>query len=130
LRGTIRGLRELGTTVILNSHQLTEVEQVCDRVAIIHLGRLLAVGPLTELLSAGGIRLRASGLGPDAEAELAGAGDGELERDGPWFVIPGATEEQIPGLVEMIVRSGGRVYGVELMHPTLEERFQQLLESA
>jgi ABC-2 type transport system ATP-binding protein len=130
LRGTIRGLRELGTTVILNSHQLTEVEQVCDRVAIIHRGRLLAVGPLTELLSAGGIRLRASGLGPDAEAELAGAGDGELERDGPWFVIPGATEEQIPGLVEMIVRSGGRVYGVELMHPTLEERFRQLLESA
>jgi hypothetical protein len=45
-------------------------------------------------------------------------------------VIPGATEEQIPGLVEMIVRSGGRVYGVELMHPTLEERFRQLLESA
>jgi ABC-2 type transport system ATP-binding protein len=130
LRGTIRGLRELGTTVILNSHQLTEVEQVCDRVAIIHLGRLLAVGALSELLVAGGIRLRATGLSLAAEGELARAGEGGLERDGPWLIVRGATEEQIPELVEMIVRSGGRLYGVELMHPTLEDRFRQLLGSA
>ena len=44
LRGIIRGLREQGTTVLLNSHQLTEVEQVCDRVAIIDRGQLLTVG--------------------------------------------------------------------------------------
>ena len=125
LRGTIRGLREQGTTVILNSHQLTEVEQVCDRVAIIHLGRVLAIGTLDELLSSGGIRLRVTELGPEAEGELAKAGD--LERDGEWLVIRGATEEQIPGLVETIVRTGGQVFGVELLHPTLEDRFRQLL---
>jgi ABC-2 type transport system ATP-binding protein len=128
LRGTIRGLREQGTTVILNSHQLTEVEQVCDRAAIIHLGRVLAIGTLDELLSSGGVRLRVTELSPDAEGDLAKAGD--LERDGEWLVIHGATEEQVPGLVETIVRSGGQVFGVELLHPTLEDRFRQLLGSA
>lgn len=128
LRATIRSLRDRGTTVILNSHQLGEVEQVCDRVAIIHEGRLLVVGSLAELLSPGGVRLRATGLDDPTTEALHRFG--EVEPDGPWLVIRAAGEEDLPAIVEMAVQAGARVYGVELLHPTLEDRFRQLLESA
>jgi ABC-2 type transport system ATP-binding protein len=128
LRATIRSLRDRGTTVILNSHQLSEVEQVCDRVAIIHQGRLLVVGSLVELLRPGGVRLRATGLDERATERLRSFG--ELESDGPWLVIRAAGEEDLPAIVEIAVQAGGRVYGVELLHPSLEDRFRQLLESA
>jgi ABC-2 type transport system ATP-binding protein len=128
LRATIHALRDRGTTVILNSHQLSEVEQVCDRVAIIHRGRLLVVGSLEELLRPGGVRLRATGLDTDAEQRLRRFG--ELEPEGPWLVIRTAGEEDLPAIVEIAVQAGARVYGVELLHPSLEDRFRQLLEGA
>jgi ABC-2 type transport system ATP-binding protein len=128
LRATIGALRERGTTVLLNSHQLGEVEQVCDRVAIIHRGKLLAVGSLGELLSPGGVRLRATGL--DAAATERLRVFGELETDGVWLVIRAAGEEQLPAIVEIAVAAGAQVYGVELLQPSLEDRFRQLLEGA
>ncbi|WP_152207146.1 ABC transporter ATP-binding protein [Marinobacter changyiensis] len=50
---TIRDLNQQGTTVIYTSHYMEEVEELCDRVAIMDHGRLLREGPLPELLSAG-----------------------------------------------------------------------------
>jgi ABC-2 type transport system ATP-binding protein len=128
LRGIIRGLRELGTTVILNSHQLTEVEQVSDEVAILHRGRLLKSGSLLDLLRPGGVRVRATGLDGLADERLAAFGD--PEPDGAWLVYRGAGEERVPDLVDALVASGARVYAVELLQPTLEDRFRQLLGDA
>src|SRR5437762_218447 len=84
-RGIIRGLREQGTTVLLNSHQLTEVEQVCDRVGIIDRGRMLTSGLLADLLRPGGVRLRVSELSPAGREGLGRFGP--VEEDGPWLVI-------------------------------------------
>lgn len=128
LRGIIRGLRELGITVILNSHQLSEVEQVCDRVAILHRGQLLAVGTLTELLSPGGVRLRATNVSAALHERLAAYG--ELRADGAWLAVAGAAEQSVPELVAALVEGGARVYAVELMQPSLEERFRELVGAA
>ncbi|TMB58358.1 MAG: ABC transporter ATP-binding protein [Chloroflexi bacterium] len=125
LREIIRGLRDAGTTVLLNSHQLSEVEQVCDQVAIIHRGRLQASGTLDELLTPGGVRIRATGIPDEIMARLRE--HHEVISDGPWLRIAGAVEEAIPGMVAAIVQGGGQVYGVELLHPSLEERFRQLV---
>ncbi|HLY35527.1 MAG TPA: ABC transporter ATP-binding protein [Candidatus Limnocylindria bacterium] len=125
LRGTIRGLREQGTTVLLNSHQLTEIEQVCDRVAIIDRGRVLAIGALAELLRSGGVRLRVTGLS-EAGREALGR-HGPVEADGAWLVVRDAVEADVPELVAVAVADGARVYGVELLRPSLEDRFRQLL---
>ena len=51
-----------GATVILNSHLLTEVERVCDRVIIVHHGRIVAAGTLDLVLAGDGVRIQASGL--------------------------------------------------------------------
>jgi len=50
IRVLLRRLVDQGTTVFLSSHLLHEVEQICDRVAILHQGRLLALGAVSELL--------------------------------------------------------------------------------
>ncbi len=124
LRGIVRGLREQGTSVVLNSHQLSEVEQVCDRVAILDHGKVLAVGSLNELLSPGGVRVRATGIGATVLSAF-----GEVAPDGPWLVIRGLGEERIPELVEAVISAGGRVYGVEMLQPSLEDRFRAIVGS-
>lgn len=53
LREQIRGFAERGIAVLVSSHHLAEIEQVCDRIVILHRGRTLASGPLAELTQGG-----------------------------------------------------------------------------
>jgi ABC-2 type transport system ATP-binding protein len=124
VRDIIRSLRDHGMTVFLNSHLLGEVEQVCDRVAVVHHGTVIASGPLEALLSDSGVRVRVDGLGV-ATGKLRRFG--QLHRDGDWISIDGVTLETVPDLVAEIVALGGRVYAVEPRHQSLEDRFMELL---
>jgi ABC-2 type transport system ATP-binding protein len=126
VREVIRALKDRGTTVFLNSHLLTEVEQVCDRVAIVDKGRVIQVGTLDELLTTDAVRVRATGLengGLDALRAF-----GELQHEGEWIAVRGIAAERVPDLVRAIVERGGRVYAVEPRHESLEDRFLSLLE--
>ena len=67
VREIVRAVRDRGATIFLNSHLLTELERVCDRVVVVDRGRVLADGTLDELLGAPVLRIRVSGLG---EADL------------------------------------------------------------
>ncbi|HKY51253.1 MAG TPA: ABC transporter ATP-binding protein [Candidatus Limnocylindria bacterium] len=125
VREIIRGLGERGTTVFLNSHLLSEVEQVCDRVAIVDRGRVVAEGSLDDLLGGDTVRIRATDLEREARAALSRFG--QLDADGEWLVIRGIDSERVPELVAEIVRRGGRVYAVEPRHESLEDRFLRLL---
>jgi ABC-2 type transport system ATP-binding protein len=126
VREIIRKLKARGTTVFLNSHLLTEVEQVCDRVAIVDKGRVVATGTLDELLSGKvGVRLRIHGL--DAQA-IRGLGSfGSLSESDGWLSIAGVLPDAVPDVVAEVVRRGGRVYAVEPRHESLEDRFMDLL---
>ncbi|HEX5415530.1 MAG TPA: hypothetical protein VFZ25_07680, partial [Chloroflexota bacterium] len=113
--------------VFLNSHLLSEVELVCDRVAVVHRGKVVALGRLSELLGeTSSVRLRVSGLRLADQPDLAHWGT--LEDDGEWQTVRGIAAERIPDLVAAIVRKGGRVYAVEPRQQTLEDRFLQLLQ--
>jgi ABC-2 type transport system ATP-binding protein len=125
VRTIIRRLREEGTTVFLNSHLLGEVERVCDVVAIVDRGRVVADGPLDDLLGAPTVRLRVTGLNPGARADLAAFGTTADEP--PWLVVRGCSPERVPDLVAAIVAAGGRIYAVDAGRETLEERFIELL---
>src|SRR5947209_1618565 len=71
VREIIRTLKRRGTTVFLNSHMLSEVEQVCDRVAVIDKGTVIASGTLDELRGAQhAIRLRLGRLTPQGRTAL------------------------------------------------------------
>jgi ABC-2 type transport system ATP-binding protein len=124
VREIIRALKARGTTVFLNSHLLSEVELVCDRVAIVDHGRVVAVGSLAELLTADSVRIRATGLdGLDAVRPF-----GDVAADGDWLVVRKIDPDRVPELVATIVRAGGRVHAVEPRHESLEDRFLSLLD--
>jgi ABC-2 type transport system ATP-binding protein len=83
VRELIAGLAKDGTTVFLSSHVLPEVEQLCDRVAILREGRIVGEGPTADLLAVGErlfIRFDTAeeaaaardALGPDRAAEVGG----------------------------------------------------------
>ena len=127
VREIIRQLKARGTAVFLNSHLLSEVEQVCDRLAVVDHGRVIATGTMAQILGQdGAVRVRVTGLSPVSRAGLQGYGN--LEDEGEWLTFRGLAAERVPDLVGEIVRQGGRVYAVEPRHETLEDRFLQLLK--
>ena len=126
VREVIRALKARGTTVFLNSHLLTEVEQVCDRVAIVDKGRVIQVGALGELLVTDAVRVRATGLENGAQDAMRAFG--ALQREGEWLTVQGIAADRVPELVRAIVERGGPIYAVEPRHETLEDRFLSLLE--
>ena len=107
VRELLEHVRERDIAVLLNSHLLSEVELVCDRVAILSRGKLVAVGATDELT-------RPRGL--------------EIETPTGVRLIEGVGREQVPGIVRELVAAGEEVYGVRLVRSTLEETFLELTE--
>jgi ABC-2 type transport system ATP-binding protein len=125
VREIIRALGERGTTVFLNSHLLGEVEQVCDRVAIVDHGKGRRRGhprPAARRRHRPRTCCRPRARGDERPSHF-----GQLDQDGDWLVIRGIDNERVPELVAEIVRLGGRVYAVEPRHESLEDRFLRLL---
>lgn len=128
VRGIIGALRDRGTTVFLNSHLLTEVERVCDRVAIVDHGRVVAEMTMAELTHERGVSVRVSGL-ESVRGEVA-ARFGAVRLDGEWLFVDGIADEAVPALVAELVARGGAVHAVVPTRHTLEERFLSLLGAA
>ncbi|MBC5825143.1 MAG: ABC transporter ATP-binding protein [Candidatus Eremiobacteraeota bacterium] len=126
VREIIGALKRRGATVFLNSHLLTEVEHVCDRVAMIDRGRIVRIGSVTSLIGvATELRVRVADTSPQVDASLRRYGRVSFH-DG-WYVIHGIAQDRVPALVADIVAVGARVHAVEPHHATLEERFLQIL---
>lgn len=135
VRAIIQTLRAEGRTVFLNSHLLSEVESVCDRVAIINRGRVAAIGPMRELLSRELlVDLRLGRLDGDVECLVALYGDvREIRRnDGrPALVtVEVRDEESIAALVDALVRAGVPVFGATPHHQSLESLFFEVVETS
>ena len=126
VRSIIRRARDAGSTIFLNSHLLTEVERVCDRVAIIDHGGVVASGRLDDLLGESSVRIRATDLPKTATASLDRFGR-VVASDDWWLSIAGIDRDAIPDLVAAIVRAGGRVHAVDAGRATLEDRYMELV---
>ena len=128
VRGIVRAARDRGATVILNSHLLTEVERVCDRVVILHHGRTIASGPLDDVVAVDGVRLHVTDLDEGGHAAVAAFGPVTVDDD--WLTIRPLDGARIPDLVAAIVAAGGRVHAVEPGRGSLEARFLELITGA
>ncbi len=126
VRAIVRRAAEAGSTIFLNSHLLTEVERVCDRVAIIDHGRVLASGGIDELLGEPQVRIRVSDLSSEGMRALARFGPVEAGDDG-WLSITGVEPDRVPDVVAAIVAAGGRIHAVESGRATLEDLFMRLV---
>ncbi|HEY8322226.1 MAG TPA: ABC transporter ATP-binding protein [Candidatus Baltobacteraceae bacterium] len=128
VREMVRALKARGTSVFLNSHLLSEVEQTCDRVAIVDRGRIVAAGPLADVVGgATGVRLR---LGALDEASLAVLRRyGGVAASGEWQTVAGVAREAVPALVRELAAGGVEIYAVEPLTATLEQRFMEVMNA-
>jgi ABC-2 type transport system ATP-binding protein len=125
VRSIVREAKARGTSVVLNSHLLGEVERLCDRVAIVHRGRLVASGGLSDLLGEPALRLRVTGI--DGQADRILGAFGPVSADGEWLVIRPLSPERVPDVIEAVVAAGGRVHAVDPGRRSLEEAFLDLV---
>ena len=131
VRGIIRALRARGTAVFLNSHLLGEVERLCDRVAIVARGRVVAAGTLTDLLGEPAVRVLVTGIdGADGGAKGILGRFGPVHEDGEWLVIRPLPPERVPDVVNALVAAGGSVHAVDPGRRTLEETFLDLVRAS
>ncbi len=134
VRDIIVTLKSQGKTVFLNSHLLSEVEMVCDRVAVMHCGKVIAVGSVDELLR--GQLVVEFRVGTwNEELERSMSLDGVVESvacDGPSSVTVRVSlndERCIPQIVSRLVGCGVEVYGVTPERKTLEDLFIDLVDA-
>ena len=102
VRALLEELRERGIGVLLNSHLLSEIELVCDRVVILSRGRVVAAGRPEELSRPRGV---------------------EVETDQGVRLFEQAGRGEAPRIVEDLVRAGRKVYGVRVLATSLEEEY-------
>jgi ABC-2 type transport system ATP-binding protein len=129
MRALIRRLAEESITVLLSSHQLPEVQELCDRVAIVDSGRVVYEGALADLRRQGGAsyRLRTS---DDAHAlELARVQDGiEHAAAGEHGISVQADEQHVGKLSLTLGREGVAILALTPELATLEDLFFRLTE--
>jgi ABC-2 type transport system ATP-binding protein len=109
VRDLLLELKRRDVAVLLNSHLLSEVERVCDRVAILVGGKIVARGSPADLAQARGV---------------------EVDLDGGTRAFPEAAREQVPEIVARLVAEGERVYGVRVLSSTLEDTYLDAVEAA
>jgi beta-exotoxin I transport system ATP-binding protein len=121
----VREERERGCTVFISSHELDEVERVCDRVGIIRGGTLIAVEQVGDLLGRTQRRVSVQFTEPvDLAALRESPGVSGLEVDG------GRIAFRVSGDLDRVVKEIARhpVADLEIVHPTLEEVFLTFYE--
>ena len=125
-RELIRRLRdEFKLTVLLSSHLLTEVEQLCNRVGIIHKGNLLYEGEPEALRGPGRFKVRVDNL-PAATELLTSVPGVVVNQNGTAYLRIDADVESIPQVNELLVTNGIRVYELTPTQESLEEAFLRL----
>jgi ABC-2 type transport system ATP-binding protein len=102
VRRLLEDLRGQGVAVLLNSHLLSEVELVCDRVAIIARGEVVAAGTPDQLSRAGGV---------------------EVETANGTRAFPDAKREDAPAIVRDLVAAGEDVFEVRVLRSSLEDAY-------
>jgi ABC-2 type transport system ATP-binding protein len=126
VRGLIAHLAGEGATVLLSTHLLSEVEQICTHVGVMHLGRLVAQAPLTELRAQAIPTAKVeTDRAEDAANVLRGLGlsDVETVADGATGVLGGVAPEKV---VAALVHDGVPVRGFGVVAPDLEDVFVSL----
>ncbi|MCA1279534.1 ABC transporter ATP-binding protein [Saccharopolyspora sp. 7B] len=127
IRQIIAELHAVGTTVLVSSHLLSEVEATCTHVAVLHRGTLVAQGELASLLESGGPHLMIST--PDLDAGLDALRDSGISaRAEQGALRVELSEVDAPEVVATLVRAEVGVHEARRGRAGLEDLFARLTE--
>ena len=128
IRELIAGLREKGTTVFMSTHILSDIEALCDEVAILRGGKLAASGNLSDLLTRSGesrsLEINVEGVSAEAIREaiefIAGATMTPKPNGASIEVLD---ESDVEAVLQITRKAGGRLASVQPVKQSLEELF-------
>jgi ABC-2 type transport system ATP-binding protein len=127
IREMVSELKRRGVTVFINSHLLMEVELICDRVVIMHRGRILREGSIEELTPAtGAVRFVLAEAPADLPALLAGLGQ-NLSVDGDAFQLA-VDDAALNAVIDRLRGRGLTIRSISPRKLTLEEAFIDLVQ--
>lgn len=124
MRKIILSLKAAGKTIFFNSHILSEVEKICDRVAILSQGQLICSGSLNELLGTTST-YRVKGQGGDSEVLKKWIPSLKFEPDGSW---QGELQEDYYDFLASLRLMNGQIIAMNLSGPSLEEFFMEQVQ--
>jgi ABC-type multidrug transport system ATPase subunit len=126
VRHLIGSLAEDGTTVLVSSHLLSEVEQVCTHIGVMHVGVLLTQGPIAQVRAVGEARARVQTDRPqDAARVLRQLGLTDITVESGWAAGT-VGEVAAEKIVAALVHDGVPVTGFAVERPSLEDLFVSL----
>ena len=126
VRDLIRALRDRGTAVLLNSHLLGEVEQVCDHVVILHRGEVVHSGSLADLATGAEVRVTLDHLDDSALAAMQGFGR-IAALDGDTALVALDDVSAVPALAAALVTRGHGIRALVPLQRSLEDVFVDLV---
>jgi ABC-2 type transport system ATP-binding protein len=122
IRDLILNFRDEGRTVFISSHELSEVERICDRVAIINKGRIERQGRLEDLLRGGRVEIIADGVAREL-ADSFKTGDSIVSHQGERLILDVNEEGDINGVIDSIRDGRGHIVSVIPRRRRLEDLF-------
>lgn len=133
---TIRKLNQKGVTVLLTTHQMEDAEDLCDRIAIVDKGKLIALDTLHGLLDMVGqsdiIHVMTKGTQPDTAESIRQIETVEnVSTDGGSMTIQLVHgREMLAGIIDTLTSSGTKVESIQIKEPDLETLFLHLTGTA
>jgi len=125
MRALVVDLARSGQTVLLSSHLLAEVQEICHRVGVIHDGRLLRESTVADLLGTPRVQVRAEPVEEALAVAMRLAGDDGVQVDGAELLVA-LPEERSAELVRALVVAGVDVHSVHPSDRSLEDVFFEM----
>jgi ABC-2 type transport system ATP-binding protein len=127
IRDMILDLRNQGKTLFISSHQLSDVERVCDRVAILNKGVMVQLGRIEELLAGGHVEVIADKV-PDNAVEPIRQLGGKVSLHDGRLVVEQPDNGSVDRVIDIVRAAGGHIVSVKPYRRSLEDLFVETIQ--
>jgi ABC-2 type transport system ATP-binding protein len=127
IRDMILDLRNQGKTLFISSHQLSDVERVCDRVAILNKGVMVQLGRIEELLAGGHVEVIADKV-PDNAVEPIRQLGGKVSLHDGRLIVEQPDNGTVDRVIDIVRAAGGHIISVKPYRRTLEDLFVETIQ--
>jgi len=128
IRGVLLKLKEKGVTIFINSHFLSEIEMICDRVAILHRGHLIKMGTKQQLNTKGEfVELRVEGIDEVLIHKLMEVSS-QQKLEGNRLIITPKNANAVNSIPQIVINHGAKLLSFNIRMESLEDIFYRIIK--